>query len=471
MPSFFTERSLAEAALIMAITLGCMIGGGFVAFRIRPSRLLGIVMLAAVVQVWVPFTFISWALLLLLSLAPVAIVRSRRSDWSLWTYVVLGVGAAQGLSLLWSPTFGAVLQAGIATAALLVCYLLWRQALREGAESSTPLLIGAPAVVAQSALTILFRVNPGTEFAYLISPIARLFTEPGVELIAIGRYPNVLDPAKSGGLILNGNTAGLFLVLLCCLYAASAVRETRTGRRGVLWGVALISAIGAFATGSKSLLLLGLVLPGLAVILTAVVRRVRVGMVTLGAVVLAAVAGWIVLARSDAPLLGQIVTTFDMRTDYWSLAASAFPDHWLLGLGYGGWEPLLQAHWQEMYGNVVFQAYATHNFLVQAWVDAGVLHLLAVFVACGVPIWLAGRGIWAHRREPVKSAQVLYDAVLFVGVTWPVLHGLGDTTTFFGDNHTIVVYAALVAMVVEQGSRIAQRAEMSGSIAEEAVSG
>ena len=446
-PSFFVERSLPEALAIVGITLGLMVVVGLLARRARAGTLLGLALIGAVVQGFVPYSYITWLLLYFLSISWTVFRRASRADLRAWFWVTGAVLALQSISLLWSPTFGAVVQAALTTYSVLVCYLLWRRTFREPGGFARALLLGAPGAALLAVMVIVFRLAPDIEAYYLNSPIARVLSEPGVEMIARGRYPNIIDPDKSGGLLLNGNIASLLLLVMAAVYAFGAMAANGRLYRIVFWCVSVSCFLGVFATGSKTPLLLTLALPLLAVGLTFVVRRPIAGsLATIG--LLGASGGAAVAVFSAYPSLGaSLVNTFGLRTAYWQLALEAFPSNWLLGLGFGGWEELLQANWVRLYGDIAFQGYPVHNFILQAWADGGILLSVSVVVAAAVPVLMAIRAIWRNRKEPLRSGIVVRDVLVFTAISWPVLHALGDVTTYFGDTHTIVFYAGIVALL------------------------
>ena len=445
MPDFFAERTLTEAILVLVVFVLGMAAVAFVSFKVRTRYLLAAALILSVLQGFVPFSYISWFLLFGVSLLPVAIVRARRRDLGLWLWMIVAVAAIQSISVLWSPTIGAVAHAVLSTTVLATMFLLWSDEARRAPALTTSLLIASPAAALYAVLVWLFRISPSLEMTYLTSPLARFLSEPGVELISSERWLNVFDVAKSGAFMLNGNIASLYLLLFCVLYVWSFLRED--GRaRWILLGMGVLSFSAVFATGSKTPVFLVIAVPLLAVATLCLVRAVRLGLVVVGVGALLAVAALVVAASLG--MVDDSINTLLARSAYWKLAALELPTHWLLGLGHGGWEVSLQENWAFLYGDLPFQGYPPHNFVLQAWADAGLIHAAAVVVLAIVPVVAVVSAMRRDRSQPIWSVTSLGDALLMIGLVWTPAHALTDTTTFFGDNHTIPVYAALVALAI-----------------------
>lgn len=446
MPDFFAERSLLEAALILAafaIGMACV---AVAAFWIPTRVLLATALVLGVFQIFVPFSYISWFLLFAISLLPKAVLRRRPGDLGLWAWLVVAVAALQAASVLWSPTIGAVAHGVLSTLALLTLFLLFAGEARREASLAFIFLVASPAVVIFAVLTWLFRLVPKIERIYLGGPLARLLSEPGVELAGQGRWLNAYDDDKAGAFMLNGNIASVFLAMCAVLYLWVFLRE-RGRWRWLAVGVAVLCFTAAFATGSKTPLVLAMVAPVLAVIALVFVRRVWVGAVLLAgtvAVGAAAVALAVPLGLADG-----FIETLETRAPYWALASRVFPDHWLLGLGFGGWDIALSDAWESLNtGGLPNNGYPPHNFLLQAWAQTGIFSAALALAVAVVPIVAIVRAMRRDRRLSLLSVTSIGDAVLLIGLIWVPAHGLTDTTTFFGDNHTIPFYAALVALAL-----------------------
>lgn len=443
--SILDSLSSLELAVVVGVSTVVLLIAGSIAWRLPTSVLLGVAMIAAVFQGFVPYGYISLSLLLTLAMGPAALHRARRKDFGLWFWLVVAIGVVQGASILWSPTLGAVLHAGASTAVLLVLYLLWMSHLRDAKSIVTPLRIAAPAVLLFSLVVIVFRFAPTLEQLYLHNAIARFFSEPGVDLIPSGRYPNVIDPNKAGAFMLNGNAAALMLALAAVLFGWGAL-SARGRTRYALGGTAAIAVAALVATGSKSPVYLALLIfVVIAIILVA--RRSIILATVVGAVLCAVIATAFWLAGTvGSSLVEQSVDTVFGRGKYWEIAALEFPRHWLLGLGYGGWESAMQEHWTLLWGeNSAYQGYPAHNFVLQAWSDGGVVLASLIVVTSILPIAWAGRGLY-HAPGSWRATSTSMKALLFAGTAWPVIHSLTDTTTFFGENHTLPLYAAIVAL-------------------------
>ncbi len=447
MPSFFADRPLWEALAILAFTALVMGGVASLAFR-TSARLLAVCAFAlALVQGFVPYSYTSWFLLFVLSISPAVLWRSRADKGSRWYLgALVALGVAQVVALLWSPVAGAAINAIACTISVLTTFLLWRLVAAERAVEFV-LKWNAPIALAFAVLVVFFRMVPDREWEYLHLPIARFFTDPGVELIPTGRYPNVIDPAKAGGIALNGNIASLVLVLLVIVYLIAALGPVTPRIRALFAATAAVAAVGVACTGSKTPLLLVVVLPVVALVALLLVRSPMMG-TALGVVVaiVGSVAAWLV-ARYLPVLWVQLTDTYSQRIDYWRLALSQFPMSWTGGLGYGGWEPLLLMHWKEMYGDAPFQGYAVHNFVIQAWVDGGIAVVTTTVAIVAIALTASLQRIYRERELALLDRRTMSSALALVGVVWVTVHGMGDTTSFYGDYRTIVLYSFLVAYV------------------------
>jgi len=450
MPSFFVNRPLGEAVLILLVTLLAMAVIAVVSYRVPSKFLLAAGLVLAAFQGFVPFSYISWFLLAGLALLPVAVRRSGGfgAFKNPWLALLTALALVQAASALWSPTIGAVAHSVLAVVVLGVFFLLWRVESVSAASMTAPLLIAAPVYVLFAILVIWFRFDTSAEMNYLLSPLAPYLSEPGVELISDGRWLNVFDPAKSGGPMLNGNIASLFLALVAVLYGWAATYASQW-KRWSLAGVCALAVLGAFATGSKTPLLLAVATPVIALAVLAASRGrqalTRV-LVAAGAIITGAV-----LAAAATGFLGAAADTLITRSAYWQLAGIEFPAHWLLGLGFGGWELSMQEHWVLLYGeDYPYLGFPPHNFLLQAWADAGILHVALTATIAALPIILMIRAIARAGERRLWSDTSLRDGLLLSGLIWAPAHALTDTTTFFGDNHTVPLYAALVALAVNR---------------------
>jgi len=189
-------------------------------------------------------------------------------------------------------------------------------------------------------------------------------------------------------------------------------------RRAALVALAVVLAAGIAATLSRGgflALAFGLLAASM------LARRARIALDSRGVAtaVLVLAAGWALAAA--APLAGQWLpagsgggapaaahdligatgASYASRSELYGLAASGLEGHWGLGIGYLGFNALLEAGRQAVpsYGteNVTYFA---HNDYLQTLVELG-LPGLAIFVSMiGLPFWLAWRGGLRASSEP-----------------------------------------------------------------------
>lgn len=321
----------------------------------------------------------------------------------------------------------------------------------------------------QALAAILFRALPDLEYAYLTSPIARVLTEPGVELVAAGSFDNVMDPCKAGGVFLNGNTASLFFAVVVCVYAWLALGSAQRGRFGsqarsatdpdgrlgprartatgvVVAGLALVAM---FATGSKTPLVLIVLLPVAAIVVLVGVRRPALAAIGAGALIVLAAVGAFAATAVAPGFVQQTGRTLNERFTLWGVVGEAFPENWFLGLGFGNWRYLIADRWDEVFPEVPNQVWPPHNLYLQAWVDAGILSLLLTLVLSILPLVLVVRRAYLRRRDPLFSRGTGEVLVVLIGLAWVIGHGAGDTTVFFGDSHSLPFFAFLVALACD----------------------
>lgn len=291
-------------------------------------------------------------------------------------------------------------------------------------------------------MVIVFRLFPDVEFAYLLSSFSHWLTEPEVQLLEQGQQENVFDGTKSGGLLLNANVASVYLVAVVALYGWQFWRK----RNNLLFAVGLLAAVAVPFTGSKTPVFLTLVLvAAIGTIYLAAARRWRL---LVGGLVLAASA-FIAVLLLRPQRFAAAVSSLDDRFRLWGLAADELRSTPWLGLGGGGWSSMIDQRFTEIFGESrPKQLLPPHNFVLQAWSDAGIVAALLVFILALIPAAAAARTLFKACREgePIVGASLV-----FVGLTWVPIHALTDTTAFFGENHVLPLYASLVAIQLTRG--------------------
>ena len=494
-PSFLDSHTTLEIALILGGVAIAALVVAVVAFRIRSRWLLAATLMLGVVQLFGPFGFTSVALLTTCTLLPVAVWRRRedlrdlRSPTTIWALLLAALAAWQVVSVLWSAKLGSAGYGVIFTVALLTAYLLARDVVeRDAGGIPSAIAAASPFVIVSAIFVIVFRISPTLEASYLLSPIARLFSEPDVALVTrseidialdplrslgvfvdvsmapgaaggllaglfdsttLTNFQNVLDPTKAGGVFLNGNTASLFFAVTACVSAWAMMKA----RLRVLHAVTAVASIAAIiATGSKTALLLLVGLPLLALLIAFAVRRPRAGAITGSALVAAGVvgAGTIVALKPDIVGSGTMGDRFTL----WRMVADSFPDHWLLGFGFGNWREHIVDQWTSYFPGVATQIWPPHNFILQAWVDAGIVALVLTLAISVLTLVGSLRRIGEARGDALFSARSVGTGLVFVALAWVLLHGMADTTFFAGDNHTLPFVAVLSAVALTPSSRL-----------------
>ncbi|MCK6079109.1 O-antigen ligase family protein [Microbacterium sp. EYE_5] len=430
--------------------------------RVPPRLLLGLALALSLLQFFGPLGFMSGALFIQAGLLPGLLVQYRLLLRRWWPVALLALMVWQLVSVAWSFSFGSAAYGVLTSAALLTFVLLTLAAVDSGAGLVKALWIPAPIVVAQALLIISFRAFPALEETYLRSSIARVLSEPGVDVLYAGGYENVLDPGKAGGLLLNGNTASLLMALCACVLLAAALGEAAVNRTFV--GIAGLALVASVATGSKTPLVLGLVLPVIVLVLLVALRRPRrglsmgAGVAILAALVLGAV-WWVRPSTFD-----EAVRTTQERFVLWGLVFEQVPQHPFFGLGFGNWRQLMVdrvVNNPQLAGDPTLRVLPPHNLLLQAWVDAGIVSFLLTAVLAILPIVIVIHSLVAAKSEPILSKVNLARCSVLLGLCWTFLHGMTDTTIFSGDNHTLGWYGVLVglALALRSVDGAADRAE------------
>jgi O-antigen ligase len=441
-PSFFTDFSPAQLVVIAVVGLLVLAIIWYFSFKVPTAVLLGLVLSAAIVQGFKPVGYISLALLSTVALAPAILTRSTRDHWSLWPKLITGVFVWQIISVLWAVRIGSVAHAAISTLVLLLAYLLARQVADTPGGIRLALTIAAPVILLQSLLTVVFRFSPVLESAFYSSTAALFLSEPDVELMASGIPQNVSDPDKAGGFLLNGNITSLLMAVVACIY----IYEYLKSKKRLFAIVAAVCVVACVSTGSKTALVLLVALPLLAGFVVLVTRRKRLGLIAGGVVAALVVVTVSALAVTGFKQVFSALPTLGDRGALWTLAARAFADHPFLGLGYGGWSDYVSQFFYTVFpADRTFQIFPPHNFVIQAWADGGIVLALLALVAAVIPIVGAVRLLNAFRTRRPTSSDALSVAALFIAAVWVVAHGTLDTTSFFGENHTIAFVAVVVA--------------------------
>lgn len=369
---------------------------------------------------------------------------SRRLLRSTLVYSLVGLLAARIVAVIWSPDAGYGRLPTVLLGQFLVTLVLLY-----GAVSEEPDLLRRiqyaywPLVMLEALLVALFRIFPGVEEGYLHS-VSGLFAGHNTVsgLFDVNRN-NVLDPAKSGGVFVNANVAGLFLG--ASAMAAFAV-WSRTRQRLVL--VAGFAALaGVWFTGSKSGQIFSIVLP-LAALAAYRWRRLRpvVRRYLLIGGSVAVVGAAVLLTFSRGGFAAAVRMAFGQRTDIWGYGAQAFVDHPVLGLGWGGWQKGF-ATYAAAHG-IYSPNFPPHDVLLAAWAATGLPGLVLTILVFGAMLGLV---VKAFRRDPLFVA---WTGAAFV---WMIVQAMGENTDVFGDIHLIPIIALLLCYLVHPSRQESER--------------
>ncbi|TCO39328.1 hypothetical protein EV639_101273 [Rathayibacter tanaceti] len=374
---------------------------------------------------------VGWSLLFL----PYLVTRMRGTHVDRFVVLALLIFGATLFAVSYSRTPSVGLRELVSTISFLSPYLAVRQ-LGPSAWRvvGRALVWSAPVFLLQVVLTIVFQVDPVQEAAYLRWPNAVLFSDIYVRDIFTTSFNNVLQE-KSGGFFLNGNIASMYMATTAALYFAA----WRKQRGKVLFLTAVAGLAGSLFTLSKTAIVLAIVLP----VVVAAIRGLKgrsLGPVAWMIAIPSSIAAIYSVAVFFPQLANAGLLTLGARGDFMRLAASAFPEHWLLGLGYGGWEDLWLARASEFTQHS--EPRPPHNLLISAWSNGGLLIALPVLAF----LLAATVGVLRLLLRVAKTEAVLVGA-LAVGILWTFLHGMADNTNWFGDQHSLAALAITVALV------------------------
>jgi len=204
--------------------------------------------------------------------------------------------------------------------------------------------------------------------------------------------------------------------------------------------VAIAALVAVPFTGSKSATVLALALPALALVIyrakVAPPKLLRRPILAAGLAL-----GAVVVAGTGAAILGLLDTLGEAlvgRTAIWAYGLSAFIDHPLLGLGYGGWEAGFAAYAAE--NGLDRNDFPPHNLLLAVWSKTGlaglVLTIVFIVMVSGIVIRTLS---WPHKLD------IKLSAFCAMALGWVLLQGLGENTDIFGEIHLLPVVALLIA--------------------------
>lgn len=347
---------------------------------------------------------------------------ARRSPVEVgWALLLMG----SLLGLVVSPNGSAAL-ARLAAVVAAVSLLLW---VRERAGSEVGLRVTAWALVAAcalGALIVLALINgqlPDNQITRRLSPVLRLF----------GVFPMI------GGDVLEVNSrfpvhqyglAYLLLVMIPFLAAEAALGRGGRGRWAALAGAVFLVVLLA-ATEARGALLAAAV----AVALVAGLRSRWFWML----LPLGGLAVYLLLARG---IISRSIEAdwLNTRLSIWTRSLSMLADYPFTGAGLGMRTFAEVFAWTYRLPNP-YQVVHSHNILIQAYAEQGLLGLIGLLLALGAALflaWRAARGVPAGLRA--TTAGVLG---ALVGT---LLYGLTDQVPTTNDGLAIVAALCALAM-------------------------
>jgi O-antigen ligase len=302
----------------------------------------------------------------------------------------------------------------------------------------------------EALLTMIFRVAPAIEMAFLRSPVARPFISASALQAFFTVMPdNVIDPAKAGGFFLNGNVAAIFL-------GVSGLAAWHFGtecRSRLLRLVGMVDLLAVFFTGSKAGAIFALAVPSTIWLATAITaKHFKLQHVALVALALGALPAALAIAWSHLGVerfQQNAADALHSREVIWGFARIAFPSHPLLGLGYGGWEKAFP-----IYGfkHGVSTALPPHNSALIMWAQSGFFAVLAG-VAWFVFVGLAVARAFTINAETRQLALGVGGAFL-----WYVCHGMSENIGWVGETRLTPLLGVLLGYMCARCDHVVQRA-------------
>lgn len=356
--------------------------------------------------------------------------------------LLLALTAISTIALMWSPNISSGV-GYITTYVAMLCAIAFAYGILSH-EKADVLRISAmaasPVLVVQSVTTVIFRVSPAIEEAYLRSPLAFILLRDDARLLYTTRPNNVTDPLKAGGLLfVNGNRASLVMAVFALLYLSLWIKK----HSALTFSLFTICMVGTLFTSSKTAIILSAtVLPFFLLLPTLIRTDQRRGraIVPLFLILLLGAVLWIFYSRLPSFIVG-VDESSESREAFYLGASKYFQEHPIIGLGFGGWAE----RWAQdasSFGSV--PRHPPHNFLLLDWANAGLFAVLIVLLILSITLF-------GYIRLVAKAAEVS-DARAFsiqlAAVAWIVLHGMFDNTSFYGTANTMPVFAALVAQLL-----------------------
>ncbi len=403
------------------------------------TRGIGMLLVLATFQIYIPFLHRGGASLCILAsagymaLRPDALVALTRTTIGRWAAALLAV---QSVSLVWSPDPWTGITWILTEVPFVVAFASVMVTPRKR-DFWPALSLGSRIASLNGVLVIYFRLAHGTALAFYESAAAPYFVGPGAHTLFTTAPNNVLDPAKAGGLFVNGNVSSLY----CGVAGTVALIVYARGRYTTAGLTAVVLYASVLFTGSKT----GIVLLAAAMLYFLAHIRLRSSHVAQLLGYIKGVSALSVIALGYA-LFGYAASesqsSLGARFEIWSSWTHCINRSPILGNGFGGWF-------------MVFPPYAItlnlspllppHNIVLYTWSQSGVV---AVIILCG----LMASGLHNLRAARRRGGDALAVVAATVCAAWVVLHGMADNTTIFGDVHTGAILGAIMAVAL-QGSK------------------
>jgi hypothetical protein len=352
-----------------------------------------------------------------------------------WSALIL----LQGISLLWAVS----IRDGIREIAYSLPFFLVFAACMYETRRSPKFVISiivaySVLVLCESALIVIFRIDPDMKIKYLQGHLAEIFANPNtlVDLFSVGRN-NVLDPDKSGGFEVNANSGAAWVGLVGMVTIGLGIGL----RRKTLLLVGIVHLIAIFFSGSKAAMLLTcsmLVMMGLTVFFSSKLTPSRLAIFIVFAVVLSIV-GSVALTASSATEFGRASSdTLDSRKLIWAHAAAEFIKNPIFGQGFGGWSQSFQSYaWEQK----ISDSFPPHDTFILLWSQSGLLAALIGLVF----VMAFSAEVMALIRAGSRSATWI-GAGIWCGFLFFSIQGLGENWGLLGTLRMSPFLAACFAL-------------------------
>lgn len=422
---------------VVALPMGVLVMTSSIRLRLAIAALL------AVPQVYLPglpqslSAFKIWVVLI--GVAALVDMRRRLTPVE---RVLACLVLACGVAAFWSPQPQAALFAMVSILCVAIVSAYARAVQVESPRGlSTVMSIVAGWVLVESALVVIFRVQPTIEDHFYRSPLAVLLIG-GQRLEGFfGQYrDNAMSLDKAGGLWLNANTASMFLGAAAWAFVWAFV----VWRRRLHAVAAVVAFIAVPFTGSKTGVVLLVAVAAVAFVLQRLSARYQfAGVAVLG---LMAFPLYMAVTRMlellPSAFRSDSTESIGSRTLIWSVARELFGASPVLGLGFGGWTEAFASR----IGDQLASRLPPHNTFIVYWANGGLLSLtlLAVFwlVVVAECVGMLARATWSRWGSVALCGSLL----------WVFLHGMGDAVDFYGDERSLLLFGVLLGAVFVGGA-------------------